>query len=452
MTRKLVLGMLMTLVLAFSVQGIADALTFGTSRSGDLATELPVPNDFTIRFSVTPKGNTNIENANGDRVDEAENLINSSGYYINADGDYVTTPGGSTVATTTAERVRANDSVRYHYSDEQITITVTNAEITKVGSHDITDTASHVLMEMGEDEDRLTSSNTTLTLEASGPEVVVITIADTTPADDLPNGEADRAPAITFTVYVVPGTAPAAELALAGTGTDGIDIGNDFGVQRIDGLFNATENVPLTYQVEGSGRVFVELGDSKTSETNKLETSSSAPVYLDMKRSSNKVTVWVRGQDAKRNSVSVTFVNEYADPQITGGDNQRGATNGRLADPLEVTVRDSKGRAIPGGVVVGFASTATGSMFIPVSGTTVYISDEDALVLTAPTTPDALTTIATSSTPGPAGSIFVKTDSSGKAKTYFQLGSETQQRVTITLPGTGATYLNTFFRRRQQQV
>ena len=108
MTRKLVLGMLMTLVLAFSVQGIADALTFGTSRSGDLATELPVPNDFTIRFSVTPKGNTNIENANGDRVDEAENLINSSGYYINADGDYVTTPGGSTVATTTAERVRAD--------------------------------------------------------------------------------------------------------------------------------------------------------------------------------------------------------------------------------------------------------------------------------------------------------------------------------------------------------
>ena len=191
----------------------------------------------------------------------------------------------------------------------------------------------------------------------------------------------------------------------------------------------------------------MELGDSKTSETNKLETSSSAPVYLDMKRSSNKVTVWVRGQDAKRNSVSVTFVNEYADPQITGGDNQRGATNGRLADPLEVTVRDSKGRAIPGGVVVGFASTATGSMFIPVSGTTVYISGTDALVTDAPpTTPDALTTIATSSTPSPAESIFVKTDSSGKAKTYFQLGSETQQRVTITLPGTGATYDNTFFR------
>ena len=35
-TRKIVLGMLMTLVLAFSVQGIADALTFGTTRTNDL--------------------------------------------------------------------------------------------------------------------------------------------------------------------------------------------------------------------------------------------------------------------------------------------------------------------------------------------------------------------------------------------------------------------------------
>ena len=40
-TRKIVLGMLMALVLAFSVQGIAEALTFRTSRTGDLQTVLP---------------------------------------------------------------------------------------------------------------------------------------------------------------------------------------------------------------------------------------------------------------------------------------------------------------------------------------------------------------------------------------------------------------------------
>ena len=125
-TRKIVLGMLMALVLAFSVQGIADALTFSTSRTGDLATELRAPNDFDIRFSVSLKGNTSIKNSAGALVDEGGNLINSSGYYINEDGDYVTSAGGGTVATT-ADRVKAENDVRYHYSQEQVTIAVPNA-------------------------------------------------------------------------------------------------------------------------------------------------------------------------------------------------------------------------------------------------------------------------------------------------------------------------------------
>ena len=51
-TRKIVLGMLMVLVLAFSVLGnSADALTFSTSRTGDLETVVP-NEDFPIRFSA----------------------------------------------------------------------------------------------------------------------------------------------------------------------------------------------------------------------------------------------------------------------------------------------------------------------------------------------------------------------------------------------------------------
>ena len=69
-TRKIVLGLLMALVLTFSVQGIADALTFSTSRSGDLATELPTPNDFDIRFSVSLKGNAAIRDNNGNLIKE----------------------------------------------------------------------------------------------------------------------------------------------------------------------------------------------------------------------------------------------------------------------------------------------------------------------------------------------------------------------------------------------
>ena len=59
MTRKLLFGMLVTLVLAFSVQGIADALTLAkTSRSGDPANDLP--NDLTDYRSFCKRDNTTV--------------------------------------------------------------------------------------------------------------------------------------------------------------------------------------------------------------------------------------------------------------------------------------------------------------------------------------------------------------------------------------------------------
>ena len=73
-TRKIVLGMLMTLVLAFSVQGIADALTFGTSRSGDLQT-VDEDDEFTIRFSVNLRSpqavNSGTRRASQAEIDDA---------------------------------------------------------------------------------------------------------------------------------------------------------------------------------------------------------------------------------------------------------------------------------------------------------------------------------------------------------------------------------------------
>ena len=84
-TRKIVFGMLMALVLAFSVQGIADALTFGTSRSGDFQTVL-ANQDFTISFSVSPGSNTTpIRNKDGKLVSVSDNdttRINSAGYKV----------------------------------------------------------------------------------------------------------------------------------------------------------------------------------------------------------------------------------------------------------------------------------------------------------------------------------------------------------------------------------
>ena len=80
-TRKIVLGLLMTLVLAFSVQGIADALTLSKTR-GDFQTK-PAGSTFDITFSVRLDSNsTKRYNSNGQQIDEHGNEIDSSGYLI----------------------------------------------------------------------------------------------------------------------------------------------------------------------------------------------------------------------------------------------------------------------------------------------------------------------------------------------------------------------------------
>ena len=56
-TRKIVLGMLMALVLTFSVQGIADALTF--TPVPDKVQTLPEDSEFEITFSVGLKSDRN---------------------------------------------------------------------------------------------------------------------------------------------------------------------------------------------------------------------------------------------------------------------------------------------------------------------------------------------------------------------------------------------------------
>ena len=82
MTHKFIFGLLMAFVLALGVQSIADALTFGTTRRGDLATA-GIDDDFTITFSVTLGSNTTrIYNVDGDLVSEGGARIDSSGYNV----------------------------------------------------------------------------------------------------------------------------------------------------------------------------------------------------------------------------------------------------------------------------------------------------------------------------------------------------------------------------------
>ena len=86
-TRKIVLGLLMALVLTFSLQGnLADALTFKESRTGDVVTLSPNKKEFTIKFSVNLESPDDIFDTTMTpkrQVDEGGvDIINSSGYEL----------------------------------------------------------------------------------------------------------------------------------------------------------------------------------------------------------------------------------------------------------------------------------------------------------------------------------------------------------------------------------
>ena len=89
-TRKIVLGILMTLVLAFSVQGTAEAITKFTKTSSTDNQVVSKDQPFTIRFSVSLQGNTTLikDGAlklikdSGTDGGAANHRISSSGYLV----------------------------------------------------------------------------------------------------------------------------------------------------------------------------------------------------------------------------------------------------------------------------------------------------------------------------------------------------------------------------------
>ena len=279
-----------------------------------------------------------------------------------------------------------------------------------------------------------------MTLNATAAGVVTITVTDMTPDEDVPlNGKADP---IQFTVYVVKQQSAVQNRPTTFEGTDGVEYGYDTEDPQLNGGdtdtptnsrfdFDTTD-APVYYTVEGTGQVYISLGGTRrTSPTKTLWTSSAAPVYLDVNRGTNKVNAYISGNQGKK----IIFIfsgpnpDKYPEIEITGGNNQTGATEGRLEEYLEVKVTDGNRRPVSG-VAVKFTkmdpgSPTDGSMFIPVSGTTVYGSGA-ILTTTDPIDPvddTVYTTTATSNTPPPAGSIFVQTDRNGIAKVYYQLSN-----------------------------
>ena len=251
-TRKIVLCMLMALVLVFSVQGTADAITGLTRGSGDLQLYAPGQN-FTVSFSVgvqTPvikAGYKSIPGTNTEGV--AVTIGANTPYYAD------TGPVGY------QSEFQVSYAEAYNYDQEAIDIAVAGATLTKVGTYDVGGT-SHSMSEGGVNAARLTSSSVTLSLTAAAG-TVVITITDDTNQTDRPDNVAAATPLV-FTVYIAPTHNDTSTIALA-AGNDGLDF--SIGEEQINDDFTDASlvNVRVTYTVSGSGSVYVKTANNKGS-------------------------------------------------------------------------------------------------------------------------------------------------------------------------------------------
>ena len=508
---------MLTLVLALGMIGLADALTFSTSRSGDLETKAP-NETFTVTFSVSLKGNTTIKHSDGELITEPwessdtpappdsgltgpstltdQYYVDSSGYLLNKKDGYRVNSDGAAIDSSgylldgngkrlkhdhdndtntpdvdhradegKREQVKVPNQFRYHYNSEAININLAGpARIIKIGSRTV-DIApgdlkmyesTHGSYNTAPDHQKL-SGSVTLVLEPTGTDggTVTVKVTDDTATGDFPtNGKSNP---ITFTLYSVKYQSDlTSENKVTTLVGDSVDYAFDNDVRPLSSYFTFVQdaNVPVHYSVDGSGSLSIRkpYTDNPRSPTSvktaskTLSTSSSAPVHLDMKRGTNKVTAWVSGGASK----TMIFIyqgsspTKYPEIEITGGNIQTGAINARLEEVLTVKVTDGNNRPLSG-LTVGFTTTTPStntSMFIPVPGTRVWGSG-DTLEQTDPTTNlvdnSVDTTTATANKPNANAKIFVQTDRNGVAQTYYQLGGTTgSYQVTATLQGIAA--------------
>ena len=377
-TRKIVLGMLLALVLAFSVQGTADAYTVKRKSSDDLEIrDIGDRDQFKVSFTV-------------DDVDTADG---STDELVIPDFDDMT-----------LEKIGSSTVIEGHQSGATLEAVLEDDDETylllKDGSYTLTysvDSGNNV---------------------NAGAKTI-----------EIPGGDSSN---LNFTVYVVAEAARTdAEKVVIGEDSDD-DEGIEYEVRgRQHDLIHVNEapNLPVTIKVSGGGKVYVRLGDRETSETTSLTTSSSAPIYLNMKENTNTVTVTIPGLDP----YTATFI--YGNPRLEriGARDPKGIAGGRLAEPLGVRLVDFEDDEVSG-IPVTF-SGGTADQFTYVPGKSRYKDSTTNEILTATSTkPD---------NPAEGADIEVYTDSDGEACVYYEFASNattsTSQEVTVEVTDTTAT-------------
>ena len=445
-TRKIVLGMLMTLVLAFSVQGICEALKLAATSD---TTQVKQPDDdpFEIKFTVTLVGDTANPVNKGTRKGTTtainktdvtatatlagfeQNLNNLSITPDNA-GDYyyydrTTVDTASDKGTTTRNWVSKDNA--YYYNEEAIGIILANPSspdpIIVAGTpYRIPSPLGEVTLFEGGTILSKTSGSTTLTLEwqHATAGTYTITIFDKTAGTDKPSSD-DLDEGITsvdtedlvFTLHVTREEPIGTDTITAQSPNDSTDTtGLSFvkretskKVEAIKGHFIVPDdrNLQIRYRVvRGDGMLYA----AKTATTGTfIEPTTDLTVHQDVKvflstdQTTNEVVASIAGQDRSK---SATIVYEYTgpDPREPTGSSGPGTTIITQTARLTISVT---GTGATRSVTVNALNAAGNNLQIAIpvmlSGTALTFSRTlttgTALTIPLPTIPRLYTLVAT---------------------------------------------------------
>ncbi len=491
-TRKIVLGLLMVLVLAFSVQGIADAVEF-EEATGDLQTITAESDIFTITVPVTLGTNdTEIRNAGGDLVsDDGSTRIDQDGHKVreiggteyrliksNPTGTLVTdnTPAlstdgrassarspysvdsngnvfdsnGATVYVRTGSGTQADqweyaratgdpadpvsDADRYHYNEEAIKIDIPSG-ITLTGP--VRSTSDVTLTETADSNDsNYLAPTTSITLEgfATSTGKKTISIIDSTPSSDRPGIAAKT---LTFIIYVVrlrKDISSTASIRLAGV-TNGVGVGY-YGRSPEQIYRGDSSHYPVTYTVTDGTIYAQETADRKTEEVTSLVTSSAAKVYMRMGSNTTLVTAQVMGASPNSETTAV-YIYGYPTLDVTNGtgdsdlnQTQPGEPGQLIETPFQAKVTDEKGFPVQGVPVKFDVKNKTGA-----GGTLNPIDVNNDNV------PDYLIVDSNNKViekPRAGSTLYVRTRDDGLAKIDFELGSAPGDQV-VEVQAVGST-------------
>ena len=500
-TRKIVLGMLMTFVLTFSVQGVCDALTSLSETSDTTQAKEPTDAPFEIRFTVgltadtiaydnasparrVTDGGPNsggagddtqvriddqgylVEYINGtayrltgtngvgagvstlrptanigtpttpvtlrnsaqptlsDQLYQAETNIGDT-YVVDANGNaltrndgfpiYLRSGGGTTGSLYQYTRAKGDPSAplplakRYLYNEEQIAVTVSSGTAANVAirlkntsivipSVALDDIAGTVTESSG-----ILTSSMTLECTISVPGSYTITIIDTTPSHDFPegldpvtDGVGRRPYKMEFDLHVTEGS-PATKYGVRVDGTTRyLRVDTAKAIEHISPRFMVVDtvtpatdtsgaNLELRYKiVKGNGTVYAAENSTRgvyRGPNQDLTVHQSANVYLNTNGTDNEVAVSIAGQD--RQTFGATIIYEYsgsATATTTTTTTTQAATNRITISPSsttgepgeEVTIRVASS---PSGVFATLGSNDFGATrFSPQSDFTPFTS------------------------------------------------------------------------------